>query len=260
MKFSFFLFFIFYLNFYPCFSQSDDLYVLYEKTGLNGSKNTEHLFVRDSAAIYVKDPIYKENNEDNKRFQKDDGSITVEIREKITQVGLLKYYINRNSSVVSLETTDNHLVIDSLPSFNWRFFPNEDKMIDGHLCGKAEVKFRGTKLHAYYAKDIPVSLGPWKFRGLPGLILQIYTVDGELFAWQAKKIKTNIFKELDFSPSDKLIKITLEERQKQSDRERKERDKRSRSKLPSGVTQTSYTLNRIDIEKIYEWEQENENN
>lgn len=43
----------------------------------------------------------------------------------------------------------------------------------GYNCNKATASFRGRNYTAWYAPDIPVSDGPWKFTGLPGLILKI---------------------------------------------------------------------------------------
>jgi len=58
----------------------------------------------------------------------------------------------------------------------WKLRKNE-KRIGGYLCKQAEVKFRGRKYTAWYAPDIPIDAGPWKFFGLPGLILEVYDQD-----------------------------------------------------------------------------------
>ena len=36
------------------------------------------------------------------------------------------------------------------------------------------------KYTAYFAEDIPVSYGPWKLQGLPGLILEAYDSEGRI--------------------------------------------------------------------------------
>ncbi|MDR1369098.1 MAG: GLPGLI family protein [Dysgonamonadaceae bacterium] len=43
----------------------------------------------------------------------------------------------------------------------------------GYSCQKAQCSFRGREWEAWFAADIPVSEGPWKFSGLPGLILML---------------------------------------------------------------------------------------
>lgn len=50
----------------------------------------------------------------------------------------------------------------------------EKKHILTYECYKAETTFRGRHYIAWYAKDIPISDGPYKFAGLPGLILEVY--------------------------------------------------------------------------------------
>ena len=47
----------------------------------------------------------------------------------------------------------------------------------GLSCVKAECHFRGRDWTAWFAPDIPVNDGPWKFHGLPGLIIYIADSD-----------------------------------------------------------------------------------
>ena len=46
--------------------------------------------------------------------------------------------------------------------------------IAGYTCQKATCRFRGRDYTAWFAVDIPIPQGPWKFCGLPGLILKVY--------------------------------------------------------------------------------------
>lgn len=50
---------------------------------------------------------------------------------------------------------------------------NEKKTIENYNCQRAVLTFRGRKYEAWFTKEIPISLGPFKFHGLPGLILEI---------------------------------------------------------------------------------------
>jgi GLPGLI family protein len=52
--------------------------------------------------------------------------------------------------------------------------------ICGYACKKAETDFRGRRYIAWYAPDIPISEGPWKFNGLPGLILKVEDTKQEI--------------------------------------------------------------------------------
>lgn len=42
----------------------------------------------------------------------------------------------------------------------------------GYVCNKAEARYFGRNYTAWYAPEIPISDGPWKLFGLPGLILK----------------------------------------------------------------------------------------
>lgn len=54
----------------------------------------------------------------------------------------------------------------------WRI-GKETIKICGYDCTKAQTTFRGRNYTAWFASKITISDGPWKFWGLPGLILKI---------------------------------------------------------------------------------------
>ncbi|WP_298148336.1 GLPGLI family protein [Flavobacterium sp.] len=56
---------------------------------------------------------------------------------------------------------------------NWQLHEN-DTLIGNYKCKKATLDFYGRNWTAWYAPDIPISAGPYKFKGLPGLILRIF--------------------------------------------------------------------------------------
>lgn len=51
------------------------------------------------------------------------------------------------------------------------------KEIEGYTCGQAICSFRGRNWTAWYTTAIPISDGPWKLWGLPGLILEAYDAE-----------------------------------------------------------------------------------
>lgn len=53
------------------------------------------------------------------------------------------------------------------------------KVILGYECVEASTDFHGRRWKAWFAPEIPVQNGPWKFDGLPGLILEAESEGGQ---------------------------------------------------------------------------------
>ena len=62
---------------------------------------------------------------------------------------------------------------DTLNAQQWTIVDSTREVL-GYTCQQATADFRGRHWTAWFATDIPVSDGPWKLGGLPGLILQAY--------------------------------------------------------------------------------------
>lgn len=65
--------------------------------------------------------------------------------------------------------------IDGL--FEWELLEGDSIVCEYH-CHKATATFRGRTWTVWYTLDLPYSDGPWKFCGLPGLILHAYDSEG----------------------------------------------------------------------------------
>ena len=57
---------------------------------------------------------------------------------------------------------------------NWQLTPDSTTTIIGYKCLLAKALFKGRTWYAWYSEDIPISEGPWKISGLPGLVLLAY--------------------------------------------------------------------------------------
>ena len=57
--------------------------------------------------------------------------------------------------------------------FDWQL-QDGDSIVCGYPCHKAITTFRGRTWTVWYTLDLPYSDGPWKFCGLPGLVLYAY--------------------------------------------------------------------------------------
>jgi GLPGLI family protein len=67
---------------------------------------------------------------------------------------------------------EHYQYIENTDIQNWEIY-NDTLILAGYLCQKAVCNFRGRNYVAWFTLDIPVDKGPWKFGGLPGLILRI---------------------------------------------------------------------------------------
>jgi GLPGLI family protein len=82
---------------------------------------------------------------------------------------------------------DTLFVKDTARIISWELL-NETKNINSFNCQKARGNFRGRTYTVWFTNDIPVSLGPWKLNGLPGLILEA-TDSLNQFQYFAEKVE-----------------------------------------------------------------------
>lgn len=95
-------------------------------------------------------------------------------------------------------------VSEKIPEMNWKLY-NEEKKISNYNCKKAETSFRGRNYVVWYTEEIPISSGPWKFNGLPGLILSVEDSQG-IYKWYVKKIIYPFEEKISFDEIKKRMK------------------------------------------------------
>ena len=90
----------------------------------------------------------------------------------------LKTYIYKNYPEGRMTVTDglilqDYCYVDSLHTQTWAMGDSTREVL-GYTCQQATADFRGRRWTAWFATDIPISDGPWKLGGVPGLILEAY--------------------------------------------------------------------------------------
>ena len=63
--------------------------------------------------------------------------------------------------------------------FGWEVDFTQTKEIGGYTCHSAKGSYAGRDYQAWFTPEIPISDGPWLFCGLPGLILEVSSLDKE---------------------------------------------------------------------------------
>lgn len=82
------------------------------------------------------------------------------------------------TQVINLDAAGVFQYTENVPNLKWSLH-SDHKNILGYDCQKATCNFRGRNYEAWFAMAIPMSYGPWKLQGLPGLILEAYDTKNE---------------------------------------------------------------------------------
>ena|SRR5690606_19898629 len=91
----------------------------------------------------------------------------------------IRYYITKfGDSIITRDEyklaryQDYHYYVEHRKDFDWRVM-DDTTTISGILCQRAELDFGGRRWVAWFSPEVPIPDGPYKFCGLPGLILNI---------------------------------------------------------------------------------------
>jgi len=202
MKFRFFFTSLLIISFITCHSQNNkNITVEYQAFNNTELPNTyaNTLEIQGQAAIFFE----KRSSQKPWKQEQTDNNITTTISSDEFDPYLK---IDREKKrLLSYELVGDNvfLVEDKFNELKWKI-GSEKKEISGHPCIKATTDFRGRAWEVWFAPDIPVSFGPWKLHGLPGLILEAYD-STKRFSFVATNITFNkgTFFDKDFN---KLIK------------------------------------------------------
>ena len=66
----------------------------------------------------------------------------------------------------------HYLITEDITIPDWTMYEDSTITVLGMECKKATTNFRGRYWEVWYTEDIPISQGPWKLCGLPGMILK----------------------------------------------------------------------------------------
>lgn len=86
---------------------------------------------------------------------------------------------------------ENLYYTETLPLQAW-VICDTTQTVCGYECRKATCSWRGRDYEAWFTTDIPLPTGPWKFGGLPGVIMKIGDATGT-YTWEAVGVDTGRF-------------------------------------------------------------------
>lgn len=97
-------------------------------------------------------------------------------------------YPNSGTSTVTHRVTDfgRFCYSEDNPVISWEMLP-DIKVVAGYSCSGATCNFRGRRWTVWYTSEIPISEGPWKLKGLPGLVLMAEDSQGH-YCWESVSV------------------------------------------------------------------------
>lgn len=124
-----------------------------------------------------------------KEINTKNGSVTMHFsgRKNIIK----QFFYNNRKDIYFKDIYEDIPLLVKENKFVWKWkLENKTKKIGSFLCNKATIKFRGRNYTAWYTLAIPVPFGPWKFKNLPGLILEVYDTNKEFHIF-SNKVRIN---------------------------------------------------------------------
>ncbi|AUC74873.1 GLPGLI family protein [Olleya sp. Bg11-27] len=157
----------------------------------NASDEVLSLSAKYNLYINGSTSAYYSNNDDSKKYEdqlfivdtdKIGGFKEVNIADNYT--GYLVqdlFYKDYNESTLiynELIGTKKVIIKENINLIDWTIESDSKKTILEYECLKATGTFRGREYEAYFAPALSQRGGPWKFDGLPGVILSVRSLDG----------------------------------------------------------------------------------
>ncbi|MET3537511.1 GLPGLI family protein [Chryseobacterium limigenitum] len=85
-------------------------------------------------------------------------------------------YYDEGKNIKLLDKIVNKLYGYPVEKINWKI-ESEKKKIGEFNCQKATCLLNNRKFIAWFTSDVPINDGPFRFKGLPGLIVEVYDLN-----------------------------------------------------------------------------------
>ncbi|OPC02485.1 hypothetical protein BAS09_12350 [Elizabethkingia ursingii] len=251
-----------FLTFYCLFISAQQVHVRYSYVRSPVAVLYEDLYINNGKVISIQDSVISRPVDSNSGWLTNvsimPSGVAVKIVRKSSYISTLSVDFSRkfffNSAPYSLKDQTVYFISDEVPKPFWLIKEKETKKIAGYNCIKATTTFRGSNITAYFAKELPYSAGPFKFFGLPGLILDVRVDNKPYMIWKAEQVILNDKTKVNFNPKfSDYPKITMKEFVKLNDELTNNFNTELRKNLPQGVKNENISK-RPNVETIFEWE------
>ena len=149
-----------------------------DSTDVNSVKSEEMLLYLgeessefSSAGKAVRDQMLRNRNKSN-RSAAEFSRLQKEMPQTSLHYSIFKHFPSAKISFTESIAMDEFRYSQDMNLFNWKI-KEERKEIAGYKAQKATTTFAGRDYIAWFTPEIPIPDGPYKFSGLPGLILEI---------------------------------------------------------------------------------------
>lgn len=218
------------------------------------------LLFNEQESFFSVDMIADESKKNNEDIKLSDDEDTIQLEFNLTLKRPTRYevYINREkkqilsqSSIFKNGSLKPCVVSEQIGSINWEL-TGDSKKIGSFRALKATTRFRGRNYSVWFTTEIPIPVGPWKFHGLPGLILEVQDEElGVQFLFSSIQFPFALTDQIK-PPSEGEI-ISLSEYVSYNDSFQNEFIKLIRSKLPREASISNISVNKVirSIEREY---------
>lgn len=112
------------------------------------------------------------------------------------------YYLDEEI-VLDFKSQNKPVIKGELIKPEWTIVSDSAKMIDSYTCLMAQGFLCGRNFTVWFTPDIPVSAGPWKLWGLPGLIVSAQSND------RVVNYQLSTLKKTDQQPTEPMVEKTI---------------------------------------------------
>jgi GLPGLI family protein len=173
-------------------SQAVDLYDGLKIEYVFSQKKNEQLVSAKPEVVYISrsSSLSIISNIEERSIEREiDSDGTIKVEMKLTEDGDSFVYTDfRNNLIINKQRffKEDFLIEDVIPEFDWKI-TGKEKDIANYVAYEATTNFRGRSYSAWFAPDLSLNGGPWKFSGLPGVILEVNDHNNN-FSWNCSAV------------------------------------------------------------------------